>query len=254
MISKEDLNDAQMDTLTKSLSNDSHNRQWRSADAWRVQFMYKKWDILDDGSPRGYAEHGYSYEWINGQKPRLIQKGFRIWCNTENFFPIVFLGLSTSSSSSFPSSSVTRSRQESIIHPTICPKLVYFTNHNCLKRQWDWSTGRLEWDRFLPSVCDQWTRLPSQPKNPKPNDGDHDLERGDPLCSDIPEWLQEFRENLVDDRVPEHRNSHASSCHEPSLEPTPARSVVLGKQCVYPFLQRRKLRDLPEDQNYKGPV
>ena len=31
------------------------------------------------------------------------------------------------------------------------------------------------------------------------------MERGDPLCSDdseIPEWLQEFRENLVDDEIP----------------------------------------------------
>ena len=52
-------------------------------------------------------------------------------------------------------------------------------------------------------------------------------ERGDPCHSDIPEWLQEFRENLVDDRVPEHRDSHASSSHEPSSEPTPARSVDL---------------------------
>ena len=34
MISKKDLNDAEMDTLTKSCkSYDSHNRQWRSADA-----------------------------------------------------------------------------------------------------------------------------------------------------------------------------------------------------------------------------
>ena len=70
-------------------------------------------------------------------------------------------------------------------------------------------------------------------KNPKPNKNeDHDLERGDQLNSDKPEWLQEFRENLVDDRVPEHRDSHASSSHEPSLEPTPARSVDLGKHSV----------------------
>ena len=63
-------------------------------------------------------------------------------------------------------------------------------------------------------------------KNPKPNKNeDHDLERGDPLHSDVPELLQEFRENLVDDRVPECRDSHASSSHEPSLEPTPARRV-----------------------------
>ena len=49
-------------------------------------------------------EHGYSYEWINGQKPHLIKNGIRIQCNTENFVPIVVLGLSTSSSSSLPSS------------------------------------------------------------------------------------------------------------------------------------------------------
>ena len=30
------------------------------------------------------------------------------------------------------------------------------------------------------------------------------MERCDPLYSEILEWLQEFRENLVDDRVPEH--------------------------------------------------
>ena len=56
-------------------------------------------------------------------------------------------------------------------------------------------------------------------QNPEPNKNeDHELERGDPFCSDIPEWLQEFSENLVDDRVPERRDSHASSTHEPSLE------------------------------------
>ena len=63
-------------------------------------------------------EHGYSYEWINGQKPHLIENGIRIQCNTENFVPIVVPGLSTSSFSSLPSStSMTPSRQE-IDHPT----------------------------------------------------------------------------------------------------------------------------------------
>ena len=40
------------------------------------------------------------------------------------------------------------------------------------------------------------------------------IERGNPLFADsgrasseIPEWLQEFRENLVDDEAPEHRDS-----------------------------------------------
>ena len=54
-----------------------------------------------------------------------------------------------------------------------------------------------------------------------------------PLSSEIPEWLQEFRENLVDERVPEHRDSHASSSHEVPLEPTSKRSEDLGKHSVY---------------------
>ena len=40
-------------------------------------------------------------------------------------------------------------------------------------------------------------------------------------------------ENLVDDRVPEHRDSHASSSHESSLEPALVRSADFGNYCVY---------------------
>ena len=58
-------------------------------------------------------ENGYSFEWINGQRPHLISNGTRIQCNTENFVPIVVPGLSSSSSSSsHPSTSITPSRQE----------------------------------------------------------------------------------------------------------------------------------------------
>ena len=37
---------------------------------------------------------------------------------------------------------------------------------------------------------------------PKTHKKETTIELGNPLCSDIPEWLQEFRENLVDDEVP----------------------------------------------------
>ena len=58
-------------------------------------------------------ENGYSYEWINGQKPHLILNRIWILCNTENFVPIVIPGLSTSSSSgSHHSISMTPSIQE----------------------------------------------------------------------------------------------------------------------------------------------
>ena len=45
------------------------------------------------------------------------------------------------------------------------------------------------------------------------------IDRGNPLCSEIPDWLQEFKENWVDDEIPEQGDSHASSSHEVSSEP-----------------------------------
>ena len=76
MISKKDLNDAEMDTLTKS-SYDSHNRQWRSADARRGNSVCQRigffltMKVLEN-TPAVLSlgklcdENGYSYEWING--------------------------------------------------------------------------------------------------------------------------------------------------------------------------------------------
>ena len=48
-----------------------------------------------------------------------------------------------------------------------------------------------------------------------------------------PGWLQEFTGNLVDDGVPERRDSHVSSSHEASLEPTFKRREDLCKHSVY---------------------
>ena len=73
-------------------------------------------------------------------------------------------------------------------------------------------------------------------KNLKTNKKETTIARGDPLCSDdseIPEWLQEFRENLVDDEIPIQGGSHASSSHEASLEPIAKRCEDLGKHNVH---------------------
>ena len=67
----------------------------------------------------------------------------------------------------------------------------------------------------------------------KPNKKETTIERGNPLDSEIPEWLQEFREILVDDEIPVQGGSHASSSHEVSLEPTTKRREDLGKHSVY---------------------
>ena len=68
------------------------------------------------------------------------------------------------------------------------------------------------------------------------------------------EWLQEFRENLVDDEIPVHGDSHASSSHEVSFEPIFKRREDLGKQSVYThFPEDRNCEICEKDQNYKAP-
>ena len=71
-------------------------------------------------------------------------------------------------------------------------------------------------------------------KNPKTNKKETTIERGN-TCDDpeIPEWLQEFRENLVDDEIPLQGGSHASCSNEASLEPTTKRREDLGKHNVH---------------------
>ena len=201
---------------------------------------------------------------MNGQKPHLIKNGIRTQCNTENFVPIVVPGLSTSSSSSLPSStSMTPSRQE-IDHPTsssfssTSPTMTSSTvSSDSVIRQArrdlcgtdsypaavsSKHVERQERRDLFSSGIPEEQLLTDPTKNPKPNKNEnHDLERRDLLHSDMPKWLQEFRENLVDDRVPEYRDSHASSFHELSSEPTPARRADWGKHSVYIHF--------PEDRN-----
>ena len=125
MISKKDLNSAEMYTLTKSCSPTiviAANREVQTHEETTV--YVKELDIfltmkVLENTPAVLSlgklcdENGYFYEWINGQKPHLIENGIRTQCNTENFVPIVVPGLSTSSSSgSHHSTSMTPSRQE----------------------------------------------------------------------------------------------------------------------------------------------
>ena len=67
----------------------------------------------------------------------------------------------------------------------------------------------------------------------KPNRKETTIKRCNPSDSEIPEWLQEFRENLVGDEIPLLGGSHASSSYHASWEPTTKRREDLGKHSVY---------------------
>ena len=113
MISKKDLSDVEMDTLTKSCSLTIVITANGEVQTHEEAIVYvKELDIfltmkVLDNTPAVLSlgklcdENGYSCEWINGQKPHLIKDGIRIICNTENFVPVVVPGLSSSSSGIF---------------------------------------------------------------------------------------------------------------------------------------------------------
>ena len=79
------------------------------------------------------------------------------------------------------------------------------------------------------------------------------IERGNPLNSEIPEWLQEFREILVDDEIPVHGGSHASSSHEASLEPTFKRREDLGKHSVLLISLKTEIARSVKGPKLQGP-
>ena len=100
MISKKDLSDVEMDTLTKSCSPTIVITANGEVQTHEEAIVYVKelgifltMKVLEN-TPAVLSlgklcdENGHSYEWINGQKPHLIKDGIRIICNTENFVPI----------------------------------------------------------------------------------------------------------------------------------------------------------------------
>ena len=268
MLSKKDLSDAEIHTLTKSCSPTTvitANGEVQTHEEATVHV--KELDIfltvkVLENTPAVLSlgklcdENGYSCEWINGQKPHLIQNGIRIHCNTENFVPVVVPGLSSSFSGSHPSTSMTPSRQESN-RPTSSPSSstspTATLSSDSETREREDLSGIDSHPVLVSSpnveemVCRESNHEQGRQANPKPpkktNKKETMIERRHPLFADsgrasseIPECLQEFREILVDDEVPETRDSHASSSHEVSLER--ARSADLGKHSVYTHFPR----------------
>ena len=256
MINKKDFSNAEMDTFTKWCSPTIVITANGEVQTHEEAIVYvKELDIfltmkVLENTPAFFSlgklcdENGYSYEWINGQKPHLIENGIRIICNTENFVPIVVPGLSSSSSGS-SSTSRTHIKQESHFSSSSSSSLSSPTVGDMSVREREDApnidispvpVSELVDDRTGEPVETQANQIPKQIKK------ETTIERGN-LCDDpeIPEWLQEFRENLEDDEIPSQGGSHASSSHEASLEPTTKRREDLGKHNVHTHF--------PEDRN-----
>ena len=154
-------------------------------------------------------------------------------CNTENFVPIVVPGLSNSSSGS-SSTSKTPSRQESHCSSSSSSSSSPTVSEIQTRERGDRIDSDISPVHVSTTVDDRSGRPDDNQANkiPKPNKKESKKEQSDSLCSEIPEWLQEFRRNLVDDEIPVHGDSHASSSHEASLEPMFKRREDLCKYSV----------------------
>ena len=164
-ISTKDLNSAELETVTTSRSptavitaNGEVQTHEDAAVYAKELDMFLTRTVLED-TPAVLSlgelcdEHGYSNEWISGHKTTSHQKRYSdtvqqgehrtdrgSWFINEFFLKLAFFNVHDTFKAGNWSSQVFL-------------KLVYFTNHNCVKRQWDESTGRSEWDRFLSRIC-----------------------------------------------------------------------------------------------------
>ena len=129
MISRKDLNSAELETVriswcpTPVITANGEVQTHEQGTVYVQELdLFLTVKILEDTPAVSWLgklcdEHGYSYEWINGQKPHLIKNGIQIQCNTENFVPIVVPGLSTSSSSRLSTSTPMTPLRQEIDHP-----------------------------------------------------------------------------------------------------------------------------------------
>ena len=119
-------------------------------------------------------DHRYNYHWTSGQKPHLVKNGRKIECNTANCVPFVVLGLSTSSSLTAPTSS-----SQEAVTPTEHPAS---TRSESMSEE---VRGKLR------RVVQQKQKTPKMMTTKKYEE-----------TRDLPQWLAEFREDLVDESVP----------------------------------------------------
>ena len=162
-------------------------------------------------------DHGYTYQWTRCQKPHLTKKG------TDCNFPVPFVvhRLSTSSSTTPTPSSSSSSSQDSVYD-------VNRHTENPVPERIGRTSEELRKDPLQEST-------ETENKNKEREEVQRDISH------DLPDWLQEFRESLVDERTtterwrnPEQGSQDTSkSSHELPMEPRAKVEPGSGKHSVF---------------------
>ena len=154
-------------------------------------------------------DHGYTYHWTSGQKPHLIRNGS--WFISECFFNYTFTYLS----------------------------IIFITGFRILCQQIHRkSSTRKKW-KYVKSFGETRCMNPQKPKTKIINEEREEVQRD--ILHELPDWLQEFRDNLVDESTstepwgnPEQRSQDTStSSHELPMEPRAEVGLGSGMHSVY---------------------
>ena len=195
MVSKRDLNSAELETMSTSMSPTTVMTANGEVQTREEATVYVKGldlfvtvtlpAVLSLG--KLWEDRGYTYHWTSGQIPHLTKKGKRIDCKKSNFLPFVVSGLSTSSSFTPTPTSSSSSSQDSVFDES------RYTENPISER-----SG---------STSEQLRRnlqhKPTETENKNENDGREEVQSD--LLHDLLDWLQDFRENLVDESCPTER-------------------------------------------------
>ena len=192
MVSKKDLNSAELETMRTSRSpptvmtangevqtKEEATVYFRQLDlSVKVMLLEETRAVLSSG--KLCEDHGYTYHWISGQKPQLISNGKRFDCNISNYVPYMVPGSPASSFTDF-----------SIIFIT---GFVIDVNRHTTNPVPERCGSTSEEVRGNP------LHKPTENENKNKNEGREDVQSA--LLHDLLDWLQDFRETLVDERSP----------------------------------------------------
>ena len=194
IVSEKDLDSAELETMRTSRSpttvmtanGEVQTREEATVNVKQLDLFVKV--MLLEETPAVHSlrklceDHGYTYHWISGQKPHLIRNGKRIDCKKSNCVPFVVPGLSASSSSSTPPpTSPSSSSQDSVFD-------VNRYNENPVSERSRSMSGELRGDPLHES---------KETENKNENGESEEVQRD--ISHELPDWLQEFRENFVDE-------------------------------------------------------
>ena len=240
VVSKKDLNSAELETMRTSRSPTTVMMATGDVQTREEATVYvKELDLfvtvmLLEETPAVLSvrklceDHGFSYHWTSGQKTHLTKKGKRIDCNVSNYVPSVVPGSSTSSSTTPTPTSSSSSSQNSVFDEN------RYTENSVPER----SGSTSEELRGNP------LHRPTETQNKSKNEGRQEVQSD--LLHDLPDWLQDFRENWVGERSPTEPRVNpepgyrdtSSSSHELPMESRAKVASCSGKHSVYTHIPK----------------